>query len=69
MIATILILEHACLFNGSQPKSTRDEALDRAHSRYVSSGIHNTVTKQFSGSPTQYSVLDLTEFILKHRLQ
>jgi hypothetical protein len=68
-IAITLILEHACLFYASQLKPTRDEALDSACSQYISSNIHNTVIKQFSAPPMQYSILEFKEFILKHRLQ
>jgi hypothetical protein len=64
----ILILEHACLSFASQPKSTNDEALDRAYSRYCASGIHNELTTQFSETPKEYSILQFTEFILKNRL-
>jgi hypothetical protein len=66
----ILILEHAFLSHAPQSKPTRDEALDWAYSRYCASGVHNEVTKQFSESlrPKAYSILQFTEFILKHRL-
>jgi len=68
LIVTILILEHASLLYASQSKSTRDEALDRACSRYSASGVHSEVTEQFFAPPTEYSTLQFTEFILKHRL-
>ena len=67
-IAVTLILEHACLSYASQHDSDRDEALDGAYSRYTSSDFHNEVPRHFSAPPTQYSVLQFTEFILEHRL-
>ena|SRR6267142_585201 len=67
-IAIILILEHVCLSYGSQSKPTRDEVLDQAYSRYCASDIRNEVTEKFSAPPDKYSILQYTEFILKHRL-
>ena len=64
----ILILENACLYYASQPEPNRDEALNQAYSQYCGSGIHSEVTKQFFSMPTEYSMLQITEFILKHRL-
>ena len=64
----ILILEDACLYFASQSKPNKDEALDQAHSRYCASGVHGEVTKQFFAMPTEYSILQFNEFILKHRL-
>jgi hypothetical protein len=64
----ILILEHACLSFASQSQPTKDEALDQAYSRYCASDVHDEVTKQFPASPEEYSTLQFTEFILKHRL-
>jgi len=68
LIVMILILEHACLSYASQSNPTRDEALDRAYVRYCASGVHDNVTKQFFEPPKEYSILQFTEFILKHRL-
>jgi hypothetical protein len=67
-IGIILILEYAGLSYALQSKLTRDKALDQAYSRYCTSDIHIEVTKQFSALPKEYSTLQFTEFILKHRL-
>jgi len=67
-IVTILILENACLSYTSQSKPTRDQALDQAYSQYCASNIHIDLTKQFGASPTEYSILQFVEFILKHHL-
>ena len=67
-LAIILILEHAGLFLASSYSPTLNEALDRAYSQYISSGLHNDVKQQFFQPPKQYSILDFTEFILVHRL-
>ena len=67
-IVTILILEYVCLYHASQSKPTRDEALDRAYSRYCASGVHSEVTKQFFAVPAEYSIIQFTEFLLKRRL-
>jgi hypothetical protein len=64
----IVIIEHACLLFTSQHGLTRDEAVDIAYDRYKSSGFHTEVTTQFPASPVQYTILQFTEFILKHRL-
>jgi hypothetical protein len=64
----ILILEHACRLYVSQPKPTRDQALDQAYSQYCASNIHNKVRNQFSTSPVEYSILQFMEFVLKNRL-
>ena len=67
-IVTTLILEHACLAYASQPKPTRDAALDWAYSHYCASSVHNEVTKYFLAPSMEYSILQLTEFVFKHRL-
>ena len=64
----ILILEHACLSNTSQSRPTTDEALDWAYSQCCASNIYIDLTKQFSASHKEYSIIQFTEFILKHRL-
>ena len=67
-IVTIIILEYACRFQASSSGSTRVKALDEAYSRYKQSGAHKVVKRVFPGSPTEYSTLQFTEFILQHRL-
>ena len=67
-IVIILILEHACLSHTSQSKPTRDEALDQAYSQYCASNIHINLTKHFCASLKEYSIIQFTEFILKHHL-
>jgi hypothetical protein len=64
---TILILEHASLFYVSLSQPTFDKAFDKAYSRYQAANIHPKVIKQFSGTPREYSVQQLIEFILSHR--
>ena len=64
----MLILEHTCVLSASQPQLHNDEALEKAYSRYKSSDTHDAVKNKFSGPHSQYSLLDITEFILKHRL-
>jgi len=68
MIVTILILDCTSLFNSTASYPFQD-ALDNAHSQYVSSGTHDAVKEQFSLPPKEYSILQFTEFILSHRLQ
>jgi len=63
MIVIILILEY-----GSLSKKNSNEALDKAYFQYISSNTHNAVQECFLASPNQYSILQFTEFILKHRL-
>jgi hypothetical protein len=65
---TILILEHACLSYASEPKPTRDEALDQAYSQYCASDIHHEVMTEFFEAPEKYSIVQVTEFILTHHL-
>jgi hypothetical protein len=67
-IASVLILDHAGLVLSSLSNPAPDEVLDVAASRYVSSSIHNTVKKQFPGFPKDYSISQLTAFILANRL-
>jgi hypothetical protein len=67
-IAIILILENACLFYASQPQPDRSVALDRAYSLYKTSQTHIAASKEFSASSMEYSIPQLTEFILVHRL-
>ena len=67
-IAITLILEHTCLYYVSQSRPTKDEALDKAYSQYMASGVHNAITMQFAAPPSKYSISQLAEFILKHRL-
>lgn len=66
---TVLILERASLFYASPFSPTLDEALDNAYSQYLSSDTHFAVTQQFSLSANHYSIYELTEFVLSHRLQ
>jgi hypothetical protein len=66
--ATLLILEYACRFYTSQPQPNSDEALAEAYSQYKASNTHTAVTKWFSAPRIHYSILEFTEFILKHRL-
>jgi len=68
LIAVTIILDYACLIYASQLNPTREDALERAYSRYTSSDFHNIVRTQFSAPPMQYSTLQFVEFILNHRL-
>ena len=64
----VLILEHASLLCTSTSAPTLHESLDNACSLYVSSSTHTAVKEKFVLSPSQYSIPDLTEFVLSHRL-
>jgi hypothetical protein len=64
---TILILEHACLFHASITKPTIKEALHKAYSQYQALNTQYVIT-QFLASPKEYSIIQITEFILNHRL-
>ena len=59
----MLILEYASLL-----KKNSTEALDKAYSQYIYSDTHNAVQECFLASFNQYSILQFTEFILKHHL-
>ena len=70
----ILILDHAARsrFDGLPSRPTRDRALKQAYLQYKSSGTHNAVVNErFPRLPgyQQYSILEITEFVLSHRLQ
>jgi hypothetical protein len=67
-IASVLILEHACLLCATQDGPNIKEALDKAYSRYISSDFHNEATSHFSAPAKHYSILQFTVFILKHPL-
>jgi len=69
LIATILILDDACLFYASQTQPDRDAALDRACSRYETSDTHHAATNDFSASSVEDSISQFTEFILARRLR
>ena len=69
IIVTVLILECACVFLASS-YATNEDALDTACSRFISSGTHNAVHRMFLlAYPKSYSVSQLTEFLLIHRLR
>jgi len=68
LIVLILILEHACLSYASQSELTTDMALNQAYSLYCASDIYIEIIKEFSAPPKEYSILQFTDFILKHRL-
>ena len=68
-IVTVLILDHAALLYASPSRTTFDDALDQAYSKYESSDTHHAAKEQFSLSPNQYSILQFTEFVLSHRIQ
>ena len=64
--ATVLILEYATIRFASPSRSTRDEALDEACSKFISSDTYNLVHQELVLSD---SAPQLTEFILTHRLR
>jgi len=68
-IVSILILDRASLFLASPSRPTLDDALGHACSQYESSDTHNAVKEQFSLPHKRYSILQFTEFVLRHRLQ
>ena len=65
----ILILDCASLFYASRSRPTLEEALDQAYSQYKSSDTHNAVKEQFSLPIQEYSISQLEEFVLSHRLR
>jgi len=69
MIATVLMLEYACILFASPSCPTREEALDEAYSHFMSSGTHEAVNRLFLSSLEPYSPQQFTEFILTHRLR
>ena len=68
-IVTILILDCASLFYVSLSPPTLKDALNQAYSQYKSSDTHTAVREQFLLPPEQYSILQFTDFVLRHRLQ
>lgn len=62
----ILILENACLYAGAERQSC-NEALDRAYSLLMASNTYNALIEQFP-TDQRYSISELTEFVLNHRL-
>jgi hypothetical protein len=68
-IVSIIILDRASLFFASPSRPSLNDALGQAYSQYKSSGTHNAVKEQFPLCPKQYSTLQFTEFVLRHRLQ
>ena len=67
--ATVLILEYATIRIASPSRPTRQEVLDEACSRFISSNAHNVVHQEFVLSTESYSALQFTEFVLAHRLR
>ena len=67
---TILILDHACISYAalSPPLATLEEALHKACTQYDNSHSHDAVIKHITVSARQYSISQLTKFILRHRL-
>jgi len=62
------MLDHACLFHASSSRPTVNKALDKAYAQYEASNSHDGVIRQFVEPPKKNSVLQITEFILNHRL-
>jgi hypothetical protein len=61
-------LEYATILFASPSSPTREEVLDEAFSRFISSGTHNVVHQEFVLSPIPYSAPQFAEFVLNHRL-
>jgi hypothetical protein len=68
-IVSALILDRASLFYVSPSRPTLEGALDRAYYQLKSSGTYYVVKVQFSLRPKQYSMKQVTEFVLSHRLR
>lgn len=68
VIATVFILEHASILLASPSHPSNQDALDNAFYQFISSGTRNVVHQKLLLSTEVYSVLQLTEFILTHRL-
>jgi len=69
MIATILLLDRASIIFTLLFCQAPVNALDQAYSEYKSSHSHDAVKEQFLLPLKQYSISQITEFILSHRLQ
>jgi len=69
MIATILILEHACVLSASLSPPPLEYALGQAISAYRNSENHDLVMKQFPRPLNEYSIPEYTKFILQHHLR
>ena len=71
-LVLILILECACISYASRsrpPATSRDDALDKAHSLWLTSKIHHALIEKFPDPKCEYSILHFTQFILPHRLR
>ena len=68
-LVTILILDCASLLYASPSRLTLEEALDQAYSQYKSSDTHDAVKERFSLPLIRYSIPQLEEFVLNHRLR
>jgi len=68
-IAIVLILEYACILFAAPSRPTREEALDKACSQYISSHTDNAVHLLLLLSPRPYSPQKIIEFVLMHRLR
>jgi hypothetical protein len=66
--ATILILEHACLLYASSSDLSSMAALKMTHTTYTTSNTHNELTTRFPASQ-EYSIPQVIEFVLQHRLE
>ena len=66
--ATVLILEYTAILYASPSRPPREEALDKACSRFIRSNTPYMVNRLFLLSPTPYSTQQFTEFILTNRL-
>ena len=68
-IASILILDCASLIYASASRPTLEGALDQAYHQYKSSDTHDAVKERFSLPLIRYSIPQLEEFVLNHRLR
>jgi hypothetical protein len=67
-IATIIILEHACLLYASSSRPSSTAALNTTHATYMTSNTPNELPIQFPASQ-EYVIPQVTDFILQHRLE
>jgi len=68
MIVIILILDHASLSCALSSRLTAGRALKKAYIQYRASHIYDKIINQFTAPLEEYSIVDLNEFILQHRL-
>jgi hypothetical protein len=65
---TLLILDHAGLSYASSPKPTLDTVLKKACAQFMAYHVLDEIVNQFTAPPRGYSISQLKDFIVRHRL-